>query len=498
MSPSGRVPRVNSKKKAVFDMCTNPIQKVSQMTMFRVCDFSLDLGTPLHSGPQRVPGDFSLTHEGRAFRFNSTALAYSSRRVFKLLMENPLCRSLEVSCDEKSLRFFGDADSAVTPENIASVLELAVELEIESLFVAASLSDASSSLSVAQKIDFAVRGIAAGLSVVQLCAQLVVPFHEVLDRIDGLMKKGEPQDGFRILVRLVLRRYSDVLGNEAVTRACGMFGLDRSTYLSDSVVDQFPEAKGHGGTTRSRSNSRKDAVSLADLESSALSVKKRLDKHENTNELRGILRRFARDGCGPLCGKHPDLVDGCVYPDDHGSTYVHEFVFDERKPFDGILKNVPHEKKSPNGNWQFVFHRQRVFPTRIVLRGVSDRGQVADVKITGEKLAGDHFDLLEQMGCFGSPDDLEQDCVTEWDRPKERSGEAVLYEAIKGTGEFFFNVLVPPSVRDWYTELFVRTYSCELTEIEFYGLVTTRSKASQDAEHRADAVELGRLMASFD
>ena len=400
-------------------------------------------------------------------------------------MENPLCRSLEVSCDEKSLRFLGDADSAVTSENIASVLELALELEIESLFVAASLSDASASLSVAQKIDFAVRGIAAGLSVVQLCSQLVVPFSEVLDKIDSLFKKGEPQDGFKGLVKLVLRRYSDVLGTEAVTRACGMFGLDRSTYLSDSVVDQFPGAIVHGGPTRSRSNSRKDAVSLADLESSALSVKRRLEKHENTNELRGILRRFARDGCGPLCGKDPDLVDGCVYPGGlgHRSSYVHEFVFDERRPFDGILKNVPHEEKKSYGETRFVFHGQRVFPTRIVIRGLANPGEVADVKIVGKTLAQDHFELLEQMDCFGAPDsEQDKDCVTEWDRPKERTDEDVLYEAVKGTGQFFFNVLVPPSVRDWYVDLMMRTYSCELTDIEFYGLVARESKKSDDNE----------------
>lgn len=476
----------------MFLFINHPLKKFKS-DMFPVCEFGLDIGTPLHSGPQTVPDDFSLIHNGHAYRFNSTALAHGSLKIFRLLLEDPLCRSLEVAADDKALRFFGDVDSAITRDNIETVLQLAVELEIDSLFVAASVSEALSSLPTAKKIEFAVAGFRAGLSVVQICSQLVDSFGEVLSYFQNEVKKSPDDQSLRNLCRLILRRYGELLGNDMVDRACALFKLPRQPYVSDNVADRLVQLR--SGTTRSRSNSRSKDTLVSECDSAPASVCEKLEKFENTNVLRGVLKNFAPDLYTSVCGSKPNLVDGCVnLQSGQNAAYIREFAYDPARPFDGILASVAHEFSPPDildllsvgtAKKTYAFREHRVFPTRIVAR-FGPSTEASRVMLEGRSLCKDNASLKEASVSYGRSD-LGGSIVTAWGdetRPPDSwCGVSLIHQSVSldATEDTIVNVEVPESTRDWYHVLVLTTTrDSAVKEFEIYGYVSKGNLTSRN------------------
>lgn len=483
----------HTQRNNMFLFINHPLKKFKS-DMFPVCEFGLDIATPLHSGPQTVPDDFSLIHNGHAYRFNSTALAHSSLKIFRLLLEDPMCRSLEVAADEKALRFFGDVDSAITRDNIETVLQLAVELEIDSLFVAASVSEALSSLPTAKKIEFAVAGFRAGLSVVQICSQLVDSFGEVLSYFQNEAKKSPDDQSLRNLCRLILRRYGELLGSDMVDRACAVFKLPRQPYVSDNVADRLVQLR--SGATRSRSNSRSKDTAVSESDSAPASVCEKLEKFENTNILRGVLRHFTPDLYTSVCGSRPNWVDGCVNSQNGQEvSYIREFAYDPARPFDGILANVAHEICAPDAvtllcigvtKKPYAFREHRVFPTRIVARFAPSTDPVT-VMLEGKSLCKDNASLKEASVSYG-PSDLGGSIVTAWGDqtrpPGGWGGVCLIYKSIPidATEDTIINVEVPESTRDWYHVLVITTpIDSVVKEFEIYGYVSKETPGSRNA-----------------
>lgn len=144
-------------------------QNGTNHSQFDKMSFRLPLEA-LFSSDQVLPSDFSIVCEGTETRpepvtghFNTTALTYSARRVFRLLLEDPLCRTLKVTHGHLALPFLESRHAPITEENVQDICLFAIELEMISVLKAASDSDAFKSMDADKKDEIMAMAKSHGL-----------------------------------------------------------------------------------------------------------------------------------------------------------------------------------------------------------------------------------------------------------------------------------------------------------------------------------------------
>ncbi|OHT12434.1 hypothetical protein TRFO_17701 [Tritrichomonas foetus] len=125
-------------------------------------NFALPISTILQIEYTSLDLDFTIFVQKRPFNFNSTFLASISRRIFNLLLSDPLVREYHIKSDISNIDILTKNGYKVEKSNINDCISLAVELQSDSLFTYIC-SQYKSMMSDKMLLDLAITAFENGL-----------------------------------------------------------------------------------------------------------------------------------------------------------------------------------------------------------------------------------------------------------------------------------------------------------------------------------------------